>query len=229
MPSIWYATIMGFFEGFRRKVQKSADRVTQEKPKDFDDTREKSFQEYSDYFSLTKEDLQKSLLDIGSGDGAFVQYLREVLGNNQAYGVEKQSQKINPSQEGMIAGNGLFLPFKDETFEIVIAKDYFPIFVANEENMQQTISEALRVLKQGGKMIGNISIPEKEIEAKDYWVPQVKDDEARKRANINFGNRYEGAKKLETFLRGLEENGYEVDYREDKEKNGKVIIVVQKL
>ncbi len=222
---------MGFFEGFHRKVQNSAEEPAQEKLRDFNDAQEKAFQSYTEYFSLSKEDLQKPLLDIGSGDGAFVQYVRKVLDNKQAYGVERQSQKVDPSREGMVVGNGLALPFKDESFEIVLAKDYFPLFVAKkEEDMRQAIFEALRVLKSGGKMLGNIATPEKEIEARDYWVPQVKDDEARERARVNFDNRYEEAKKLEIFLQDLKERGYKVDYEENKiGEHKKVIVTIQKL
>ncbi|KKW44050.1 hypothetical protein A3C94_02400 [Candidatus Kaiserbacteria bacterium RIFCSPHIGHO2_02_FULL_55_17] len=213
---------MGLFEKFRHKTQNSVkEAVPKEKPS-FDHASEEAFRAYMEYFSLTKEDLQKPLLDIGSGNGDFIKYVRAVLGNRRAYGIEKQPAKINLLQDGMVAGDGLSLPFGDETFEIVIAKNCFPIFAVDNDKVKKVISEALRVLKSGGKMVGNISTPEAEMRTQNEsnWDERARDW---------FDKRREGAEKLETFLKDLRESGYKVDYGEVTEKGSrKIIVTIQK-
>lgn len=214
---------MAFFEKFRHKTQENVqESARKEEKRNFGQTPEDVFRAYMKYFSFTKEELQKPLLDIGSGNGAFVEYVREVLGNKEAYGVERQSTRVNSSREGMVVGDGLSLPFGDETFEMVIAKDYFPLFVVDEENMEQVITEALRVLKSGGKMLGNISTPEGEIQKRDEGNRDEK-------SKAWLDKRREGAEKLEAFLRKIKDHGYKVDYEEGIEKgSGKTIVIIRK-
>jgi ubiquinone/menaquinone biosynthesis C-methylase UbiE len=154
------------------------------------------------------------LLDIGANSGAFVQYVRNTLGNKQAYGVDNEELKIDPSDhEGMVAADGLSLPFPDNSFGIIFARNYFPMFVPNEDTMRQAITEALRVLQPGGKLLGNITTPEHESASAEYWVQRAR-PEAREQSQKNHDKRYAGAQKLETFLQELNEAGYSVRYDE---------------
>jgi ubiquinone/menaquinone biosynthesis C-methylase UbiE len=214
---------MGFFEKFRHKTQENVQEpARKEGRRNFGQTPEDVFRAYMKYFSFTKEELQQPLLDIGSGNGSFIEYVREVLGNKEAYGIEKQSARVSPLREGMVVGDGLSLPFGDETFEMVIAKDYFPLFVVDEKNMEQVIIEALRVLRPGGKMLGNISTPEGEIQKRD-------EDTRDERSKAWLDKRREGAEKLEVFLRNIRDHGYKVDYKEGIEKGSrKIIVTIQK-
>jgi ubiquinone/menaquinone biosynthesis C-methylase UbiE len=172
-----------------------------------------TFDRYMKYFPLTEEELKKPLLDVGAGNGLFVQYLRTVLHNKDAYSIEVQKEKVDPSKEGMLVGDGMQIPFPDGTFEIVTAKDYLPMFVRSETTAKQSINELIRVAKSGGKILGNIATPE-----------SVKETEEDIKNNIQAGTReyeadiedcrikYEGAKKLQEYLKELEQEGFQIAF-----------------
>lgn len=201
---------MEFFKGLRRTPRNSTEKPTQENIHSRREL-ENAFQEYIKHLPLTKDDLQKPLLDIGAGDGAFIGYLRRVLGNTRAFGVEKDARKIRPGQEGMAVADGLHLPFANGAFDIVIGKEYFQMFVENEREMQQAIAEALRVLKPGGKMLGSIATPESAtVDLKRLPRRTRGEDVFRAKKKV------EGAKKLEVFLQELQKDGYKVEYGESK-------------
>ncbi len=166
----------------------------------------KTFETYKRYFPLTDEDLGKPLLDVGTGRGDFVHYIREVLGNKRAYGVENNLARIDTSKDGVVAGSGLELPFGDETFEIVTAKDYLPMFVDDKEEMHKAIMEILRVTKRGGKAMGNIATPEEEL--------QGLEEEESPKTRAWLERRYHGAVDLQNFLKELKEDGYGVEFTE---------------
>lgn len=162
------------------------------------------FRSYKEYFQLSNEDLQKPLLDVGAGDTAFVQYLRNVLGNKQAYGVEIRHDQLGEEKEGVIIANGFRLPFNDDTFEVVTTKHYLPMFVDHKEAMEAAVSELVRVTKPGGKIIGDISTPEKELAKRDG-----EPDEQKKKW---LNNRYEGSKKFQLFLENLKNAGHLIEF-----------------
>jgi SAM-dependent methyltransferase len=164
---------------------------------------EEKFNYYIKDFPLSSEDLHKSFLDVGVHTGEFVQYLRDVIGNKQAIGVEKQVHKIK-GKEGFVAADGLKLPFEDESFEIVTAHNYLPMFIGNTSQMQNAILELIRVTKKGGKMMGDIATPESikedERDFRDSLGADYSDQD-----EINFSRDLKGAEDLQVFIQKLRE------------------------
>lgn len=184
-------------------------------PKNEDENR-KSFDRYIELFHLTKEDLTKSLLDVGSGRGEFIHFLRHELGNTHAFGVEKNATKISPQEEGMVIADGFRLPFTDESFELVLAKNYLPMFVGDEDEMQEALQELLRVTIHGGRIIGDISVPERVEED----MEEYKSLEGYNEGTENwFKERYKSAKKLMLFLDELQKKGIVV------QREGEVVTI----
>lgn len=180
----------------------------------------RKFELYKKYFPLTDEDLQRSILDVGTGRGDFVRYLRDVLGNKQAFGVENNLARIDASKDGVVAGDGLNLPFEDGAFEVVTAKDYLPMFVDDKEEMHKAIMEILRVIKRGGRMMGNIATPEDEL--------QGLEEEEDEKTKAWLEKRYHGALELQDFLKELKEDGYDVEFTEGF-KRAHVVIITKPL
>jgi len=68
----------------------------------------------------------KSVLDIGSGTGRVLRYIKAELPNVKVIGIEPSKElreigykKHGISEEELIDGNGLYLDFEDESFDIV--------------------------------------------------------------------------------------------------------------
>lgn len=175
-----------------------------------------AFENYQRIFSLSQDDLQKSILDVGAGSGKFIHYLRDSLGNKNAYGAEKSKFKIEPGEEGMVIANGFELPFSDESFELVLAKNYLPMFVEDEEKMHAALQELLRVTQHGGKVVGDISVPEGVT--KDWEEYKTLEGYDKNTENW-FVKRHEAAQKLLLYLDALKENGVNV------EREGEIVTI----
>jgi len=166
-----------------------------------------AFDEYIDLLKLTDEDLSKSLLDVGAGTGQFISFLRNELGNRNAYGVDDSKDKVfYGGQEGMVIGDGFKLPFSDGQFEIVISKNYLPIFVDDEEKMQESIQELLRVTAPGGRIVSDISTPDDVLKSLERFSKLESHDE---KSEMWFRRRHVGAEKLLVYLDSLRD-GVEV-------------------
>jgi ubiquinone/menaquinone biosynthesis C-methylase UbiE len=169
----------------------------------------KKFDYYLKDFPLTEEDLQKPLLDVGTGKGEFIQYLREVLGNKEAIGIEKQEWKLSQEKEGLIVGDGFDIPFDNESFDIVIAHNYLPMFVGNPSKMQDAILELLRVTKKGGRVMGDIHTPETVVSSNNDDHNAL-GEEYGELDEKWFQEQREGAEDLQLFLQKLDRE-YEVE------------------
>jgi SAM-dependent methyltransferase len=178
-----------------------------------DNEDQKSFDRYVELFGLTNEDLAKPLLDVGAGSGRFVRFLRDKLGNSHAYGVEKYAGKIVKDNEGMVVADGFRLPFANDTFELVLSKNYLPIFLDNEDELHEAIRELLRVTKVGGKIVFDMALPDIVTEA---WEENKKLDYYDEKADNWFKNRYENSKKFLLFLDQLKEDGIKVEVNVSK-------------
>ena len=182
-------------------------------------TPEKAFESYQSDFELSAEDLQKPLLDVGANYGAFIQYLREVLHNKMSYGVEYQEHRVLPWREGGIVGSGVELPFVSDSFEVVVAHDYMPMFYDQDpEIREKSLMEPLRVLKRGGFFRFNISTPESELELEDGETEPYEYAEER----------YQGALSLERLLEDLKGKGYGVDKRLSARGKDRLIVTIIK-
>jgi ubiquinone/menaquinone biosynthesis C-methylase UbiE len=167
---------------------------------------QKKFEYYKKDFPLTQEELQGSLLDVGASTGEFVQYLRDVLHNTDAKAVEFQEAKIKPeNSEWHIQADGLELPFEDNSFETVTAHNYLPMFIGDTEKMEKAITELLRVVKQNGRVMGDIATPEFVKKSNDE-IKKNLGEEYSDRDEARFKEDYKGAEHLQDFLETLKDN-----------------------
>lgn len=184
---------------------------------------QKKFEYYKKDFPLTKEELEGSLLDVGASTGEFVEYLREVLHNKDAKAVEFQEAKIKPeNNEWHIQADGLNLPFEDDSFDTVTAHNYLPMFIDDTEKMNKAITELLRVVKQNGRVMGDISTSEKVIENDDE-LKTILGEEYSDQDETNFKEDYEGAKNLQSFLEELKQK-YDIQLMNSTLSNTVLII-----
>jgi SAM-dependent methyltransferase len=138
---------------------------SQDKPWNFDD--------YVYRLGLPLEELKgKRVLDIGASESAakFGRGARE----HEIDAVELKTSIDSKSNEKEVVGLGQNLPFKDESFDAVVALWSVPAYLPEfRSEWQQMFQESLRVLKPGGKA---------------YYYP------------VHWGARTED---LETILKGL--------------------------
>jgi SAM-dependent methyltransferase len=168
--------------------------------KEWLETPEEAFERYQAYFKLDNHELQKPLLDVGTSNGAFITYLRETFGNKKAFGVEIDFMKFKPPAEGLITASGLCLPFGDNTFEVVLAKNYMPIFrfYENGQGVSATLAEILRVVKENGYIKFDFPTREDINQAKEHW--QLDEEELNRELGL--------IDDFEHLLDELEERGY---------------------
>jgi len=184
---------------------------------------EKDFNSYLKYFPLTEEDLQKSILDVGTGTGHFITYIRDVLNNKKAFGIEIDSNKLDGTKEGFIVGDGIHLPFADGSFEIVTAKNYLSMFLCEKpEIIEMAISELIRVTRPGGKILTNLF-------NKDGISQQLKEmmDAGNRTEEIRTQLKFDGLNILNKILDSLKNSGYHISSN-IKDAVGGQIIIIQK-
>lgn len=150
------------------------------------------FESYQRDFSLSESELRGSILDLGANDGGFVTHLRNVLGNTSAQGVEVRQQQVAHNTEGIVIADGTKLPFDDESFDTVVARNYMSIFLS-DDNPGAPLHEALRVLKSGGRFVFDIGDPVHEKDVTDHMA-----------------KRQAGWKIFCSALDGLEAQGYRI-------------------
>jgi ubiquinone/menaquinone biosynthesis C-methylase UbiE len=96
-----------------------------------------------------QEQKELRLLDIGCGAGIFMKYLEqygEVIGLDSSSDALHFCRQRNFSQ--LVRGEGLSLPFSENTFDILTAND----LLEHLEDDTASLREFLRVLKSGGRL-----------------------------------------------------------------------------
>ncbi len=184
----------------------------------------RAFESYQDDFALTEAELKKPLLDVGANKGDFVRYVREVIGNDAAYGIDKNRYSVDPSQPGMLVGDGLALPYPDGTFDTVIASNYLPIFNGDPERLTQAIDELIRMAAPGGKVIANIFTPEWEEETIFKLESDRNSEGSKGRSLARLEQRRLGAMHLMNLIEGMKRNGQDVEVRTAKH-NRKILVI----
>lgn len=117
----------------------------------------------------------KKVLDIGAGLAGFAH-----AGKKRGIDVVSLEAPTDLwSREGLytkgvsfILGNGKQLPFKNETFDMIVARSAIHSLVEIQEDLDEVISEAKRVLKPGGEFRfgpGNIGIRPVREDEWDKW------------------------------------------------------------
>lgn len=165
---------------------------------------------YLAFLELNKEDLEnKNILDVGSSTGKIVEEINEL--NSKAFGVDpiyaqESGREIlknkNKAIAGM-AGNGNNLPFKTETFDIIINNFSTFNYAKNENVVNKNFEEQLRLLKEGGSLyvfplkwsfklreyvvdLEDNFIEEKEVII-DSFLKKIKELKQREDLEISFG------------------------------------------
>jgi len=106
----------------------------------------------------------RSILDVGSGCGEFVQEARKH--GIDAYGVDEShpnelrrperlgyTTNEGANNEGLVVGNADSLPFEDDRFDYVSSHASVPLMGRpTEESISRHVNEMLRVVKVGGEV-----------------------------------------------------------------------------
>ena len=109
---------------------------------------------WNTYYAEKIPDEQLDILVLGVTDGSFLSLIEKfrlktwVCGIDFSFGMLKNAQRV---EKKMVCCRGDFLPFKDNSFDIVLS-DYF-LSVLPEESLTMTVKEIERVLNQEGSFI----------------------------------------------------------------------------
>lgn len=105
------------------------------------------------FFNQINFDLNgKTILDIGCGDGADLQFFS--LQGAATYGIDPSAKFVAMAKERnptsiFLEASGEQIPFGDAMFDIVVSK----YALQTSRNIQQILREAARVLKKGGTLL----------------------------------------------------------------------------
>ena len=180
---------------------------------------EEKFNKYVKYFGLTPEDLQKSILDVGTARGDFILYLRLAKGNKNAFGVERDEKFFAVEREGLFNESANDLHFDDETFDIITAKHVLPMDVQDIDHSKKMLDEMLRVLKPSGKFMADIFTPEIHAALNKASIEQgTKDIDPN--GFEKFQEKQAGVKGFMEYLGKLKQDGHRVEMRDYPMGNG---------
>ena len=105
-------------------------------------------------FAEMAPDLAEPIVDIGSGDGTFVEI---TMAGKQVYGIDPMLDDTREALErqvyaGLSIADGAALPYPDETFASAISNCVLEHVVPLDE----TLSETARVLRPGGRFVASV-------------------------------------------------------------------------
>jgi len=119
-----------------------------------------TFEQYVQRLELSQDDLKKKILDVGSAESYFAKYLNENNISKDVFGVDLWNRFIYKKMS--VQGRGEDLPFKKESFELVIALCSVPLMywwknknadnVDMKKKIKNNLSEMIRVTKAGGEI-----------------------------------------------------------------------------
>jgi SAM-dependent methyltransferase len=88
------------------------------------------------------------MLDVGCGIGTYVRHLQEF--SSEVYGIDVSPKRLSVNaMPGLVAGVGEQLPFKPESFDLVLLNEV----IEHVEDDVRTIEECVRVLRDGGYLV----------------------------------------------------------------------------
>lgn len=126
----------------------------------------RGLEDYLKNLRLTKEDLEKKvILDIGAGARKFAKDIEDEKIDAEVYSLDpyyafqdKSLEKVinkNKSpgvQKKTVAAAGDRLPFRNETFDLVLSDFALPFYSASRRELKDFFSEVRRVVKPGGEI-----------------------------------------------------------------------------
>ena len=126
-------------------------------------TDEVMFREYFDNLKLKPEDFtdkdfkDKEILDIGSGSAQFAKWAKEHKLNANIYSLDPKAEFSH--QEKVVKAKSEALPFKDESFDLILSYASIPQVFSGKEYQKnghdliiRSIEEMLRVLRPEGEV-----------------------------------------------------------------------------
>ena len=123
-----------------------------------------TFEQYQDDFSISEKELGEAvLLDVGTGTGEFVHYLKKILGNDHVYGVDFNISTPSPDHPYLAHGDIQALPYADNLFDITLSRNVLHgifFFIFTGASTEKALSELLRITKNGGQILYAIKSPE---------------------------------------------------------------------
>lgn len=126
-------------------------------------TDEEKFQRYVEDLQFTPKDFEKRILDVGAGSAQFAKWAKEHGVSSEIYSLEliyERSSEYLKEKSKSVWGSAEDMPFKNNTFDLVISLDAIPQVFSGEEykkeelkeNVKSSFSEMLRVIKPGGEI-----------------------------------------------------------------------------
>jgi ubiquinone/menaquinone biosynthesis C-methylase UbiE len=113
-------------------------------------------QELEMFYASVKNFIGRDILDIGAGEGIFIEYLKKRNSNVENISALEISSKAaemggkrNPSVAYFVGSADETYPFADKKFDTLFMTDVIEHLV----DIDQAISECDRILKEGGKLI----------------------------------------------------------------------------
>lgn len=105
-------------------------------------------------FAELAPDLPEPIIDIGSGDGTFVQI---ALPGKQIFGIDPRVDDTREAAQrrvyaGLCVANGAALPFADGSFAAAISN----CVLEHVEPLDQTLCEVARVVRPGGPFVASV-------------------------------------------------------------------------
>lgn len=124
-----------------------------------EDNGEAYFQKYLDDLRLSREDLKGKILDVGSGNSALALFAKKKNVSSEIYSIDPWS--IPKEKTKFVIGAAEALPFKDNSFDLIISNCAIPnIFFAEKDGlkrMHDSLMDMMYALKPGGEIrLGNV-------------------------------------------------------------------------
>lgn len=169
-------------------------------------------------FKLAGVRLISPVLDIGCGDGEFGVMLSKIVGEpRDLHGIDLDPQSIEHASEkasslytDMKIANAGDLPFKDDSFQTVVAG---ASMVSIDPGLEKSLQEILRVLKPGGSFYATVCTDRYE---QNYWLSRLLKGlgchRLARRYMDAMNRRLQQAHLLppESWVAAFESNGFEV-------------------
>jgi predicted SAM-dependent methyltransferase len=113
---------------------------------------ERGLDSYLEMFDLDEAELEgKKVLDVGPS----LKFQREAKEKNiNVVGAEQSFREDLQDHDKFVQGSAQFLPFKDESFDLVLASNSVPLHLEREDNVSALLSiyEMLRVASKDGQV-----------------------------------------------------------------------------
>lgn len=165
------------------------------------------YQQYLHDLSLKRKDLLgKRILDIGSGNGSFTQVIKAKKIRSSIINLDPEIDTVIPYRADFVRAIAQKLPFKDNTFDLVLAHASIPFVFRrldrtwNKQDITQSFDEALRVMRIGGEArISGMT----DIEWEKYMYSRMDTPLVKRGIELDMELHYE----IENQLKKMEEKG----------------------